>query len=515
MLVVYSRLVKRFTLSRSLYLLLLPLLVVLSACEDDPVEPVYYGSVQGIVRDARTNQLLPSVSITTTPATSSLVTDAQGVFDLSNVPTGRLTLVASKADYQQTTVAVTIDENKTTTVTILLAKSLNTAAPSAPNRPSPADQAQVPGPDVKLEWHPVNATRSDSLKYDVVLYEGSNGSSRSLLTNSRDTTVTATGLRYNTTYFWQVTVRNAGGSATRSNLWSFRTGPLPDNRYLFAREVNGNTDIYSSNESGSTLQRLTTSAFIETAPQLSPNRDRIAYTSNATGQFQLYTMNRDGSDARQITLLPVDGYFNQGIGYHWSPDGAQLIYSSYDKLYRINRDGTGLALLATAPAGRHFRECDWTAQGNRIVVQTVGISVYDSELYLYNADGSNGSLLVGNVPGRLDSPSFSVDGRRVMYTRDVDGFSDIMGRQLNAHIFTQNLDGSGLVDVSAGVNSSTSTGKPLGFNDITPRYSPDGARILFVQVNNVPNSTPDVYTVELDGRNRARLFQNAFLPDWR
>ncbi|WP_167855408.1 carboxypeptidase-like regulatory domain-containing protein [Hymenobacter fodinae] len=472
--------------------------------------------MQGVVRDARTNQLLPSVSITTTPATSSVVTDGQGGFDLSSVPTGRLTLVASKADYQQTTVAVTVDENKTTTVTILLARSPSTAAPAAPNRPSPADQAQVPGPNVTLEWHPVNAVRSDSLKYDVVLYEGSNGSSRMVLTNRRDTTVTVTGLQYNTTYFWQVTVRNASGASTRSNLWSFKTGSLPDNRFLFAREVNGNTDIYSSNESGSSLQRLTTSAFIETAPQLSPNRDRIAYTSNATGQFQIYTMNRDGSDVRQITLLPVDGYFNQGIGYHWSPDGAQLVYSSYDKLYRINRDGTGLTLLTTAPAGRHFRECDWTAQGNRILVQTVGISVYDSEIYLLNADGSGTSLAVGNLPGRLDSPSFSINGRRIMYTRDVDGFSDLLGRQLNAHIFTQNLDGSGLVDVSAGVNSSTSSsGKPLGFNDVTPRYSPDGARILFVQVNNVPGSVPDVYTVELDGRNRTRLFQNAFLPDWR
>jgi TolB protein len=502
--------------SRLCWGLLLPLLLVLTACEDNSVDPVLYGTVQGTVRDARTNQLLSNVSITTTPATSSLVTDAQGAFELTNAPIGRLTIVGSKADYQQTSVAVTVDEGKATVVTILLGKAASAAPPSAPARPQPADQAIVPGPDVKLEWHPVNATRADSLRYDVTLYEGSNGSSRALLTNSRDTTVTTTGLRYNTTYFWQVTVRNGNGGSARSNLWSFRTGALPDNRYLFAREVNGNTDIYSTNEAGTSLQQLTSSAFIETAPQLSPNRDRIAYASNATGQFQIYTMNRDGSDVRQVTLLPVDGYFNQGIGYRWSPDGAQLIYSSYDKLYRINRDGTGLTLLATAPADRHFRECDWTAQGNRMLVQTVGISVYDSELYLLNADGSNRTLLVGNVPGRLDSPSFSVDGKRVMYTRDVDGFNDLLGRQLNAHIFTQNLDGSGLVDVSAGTTGSgTNSGKPLGFNDVTPRYSPDGARIIFVQVNNVLNSTPDVYTAELDGRTRTRLFQNASLPDWR
>ena len=512
---VYSHIGRLLRTPRTLWLICLPLWLLIGACQDDSVEPIYYGSVQGVVRDARSNQLLPNVAVTTTPATSSVVTDAQGVFTLTNVPAGRLTITANKADYQSTTVAVTIEEDQTATVTVLLAKNSSAAPPSAPTRPSPADKATVPGPNVKLEWHPVNATRSDSLRYDVLLYEGSNGANQSLLTNSRDTTVTATNLRYNTTYFWQVTVRNASKSAARSELWSFRTGALPDNRYLFTREVNGNTDIYSSNETGTTIQQLTSSAFVETSPQLSPNRDRIAYTSNATGQYQLYTMNRDGTDARQVTLLPVEGYFNQGIGFRWSPDGAQLVYSNYNKLYRINRDGTGLTLLATAPANRHFRECDWTSFGNKIVVQTVGVSIYDAEIYLLNADGSNLTQLIGNLPGRLDSPSFSIDGRRLMYTRDVDGFDNGTGRQLNAHIFTQNLDGSGLLDVSGAGSGSATSGKPLGFNDVFPRYAPDGSKIIFVQVNNVFQSVPDIFVMDLDGRSRTRLFQNATLPDWK
>ena len=357
--------------------------------------------------------------------------------------------------------------------------------------------------------------KSDTLRNDVLLYESNSTVRRQLLSNSGDTTVSVTDLKYNTTYFWQVTVRDKAGETVRGEVWSFQTKPQPDNRYLFVRTENGNTDIYSSDETGATLLRLTSSPFVETAPQLSPNRDRVAYTSNATGQYQLYTMNRDGSDSRQVTLLPVEGYFNQGIGYRWSPDGAQLIYSSYNKLYRINRDGTGLTLLATAPANRHFRECDWTALGNLIVVQTLGVSVYDAEIYLLNANGGPLTQVIGNLPGRLDSPSFSIDGRRLLYTRDVDGFDDGTGRQLNAHIFTQNLDGSDLVDVSAGVTGTTTSGKPLGYNDVTPRYAPDGSRIIFVQVNNVRQSVPEVWVMELDGRSRTRLFQNAALPDWK
>ncbi|NVO30314.1 carboxypeptidase-like regulatory domain-containing protein [Hymenobacter lapidiphilus] len=502
--------------SRTLWLLLVISTLWLTSCEDNPVEPVLFGKVTGTVRDARNNQPLANASITSTPATSSIVTDAQGNFELTGVPTGRLTIVATKVDYRSVTVAVTVENEAAVAVAIVLEKNLSTTPPSPPVRPAPADQATVPGPDVKLEWHPAaGVSRGDSLRYDVVLYQGTSGAARNLLTNSPDTTVVAKQLNYNTTYFWQVTVRNAGGSSARSALWSFRTGAQPDNRYLFARTENGNTDIYSSNETGTTLTRLTASPFVEANPRLSPNRDRIAYTSNATGQFQLYTMNRDGSDVRQVTLQPVDGYFNQGIGYCWSPDGGQLVYSSFNKLYRINRDGTGLVLLATAPAERHFREVDWTGQGNRVVVQTVGVSIYDSEFYLLNADGSNFTQLIGNVPGRLDSPSFSVEGQRIIYTRDVDAFNDGAGRQLNAHIFTQNLDGSGLIDVSAGSGGTANSTKPAGFNDIFPRYSPDGARIIFVQVNNVTQSVPDIFTVDLNGRNRVKLFDNATMPDWK
>ncbi|AHJ96874.1 hypothetical protein Hsw_1279 [Hymenobacter swuensis DY53] len=489
--------------------------VLFVSCEENTVDPTRYGRLEGQVLDARTNLPLANASVATTPATSSYVTDAQGRFSIDQAPEGKLAVTVKRADYRQEVLNVTIAEAQTVTVAVLLEKSSAVTAPAAPNRPTPTDKAINQPTTVQLAWHPVNPVRGDTLRYDVILYESNSTDRRQILTNSKDSTATVSGLKYNTTYYWQVTVRNTSGGTARADIWSFQTRVQPDNRFLFARTENGNTDVYSSDETGANLLRLTTSAFIETAPQLSPNRDRVAFTSNATGQFQIYTMNRDGSDIRQVTLQPIDGYFNQGVGYRWSPDGAQLIYSSYNKLYRINRDGTGLTLLATAPADRHFRECDWTALGNKIVVQTVGVSIYDAEIYLLNADGSNLAQLVGNLPGRLDSPSFSIDGRRLMYTRDLDGFDNGTGRQLNAHVFTQNLDGTGLVDVSSGPGGTAGGGKPIGYNDVVPRYAPDGSKIIFVQVNNVTQSVPDIYIMELDGRSRVRLFQNATLPDWK
>ncbi|NML65733.1 hypothetical protein HHL22_11000 [Hymenobacter sp. RP-2-7] len=490
-------------------------LLGLAACEPTLVEPAYYGTLTVTILDGSTSQPLANVAVSTTPATGSYVTDARGQVTISQAPAGTLSVAARRAGYDATTGSATISDGQTQSIVLLLNKTTSTAAPGAPTRPTPATGATDQATSLRLIWRPAAGTQAgDSLKYDVLLFESNNLNQRTLATNTRDTTVIVADLRYNTTYYWQVTARNPAGATARGPVWSFQTVAFPDNRYLFARTVNGNTDIYSSGATGTTPVRLTSAVTVETAPQLSPTRDIIAYSSNASGQFQLYTMNRDGSNQRQITTLSVEGYSNAGVGYRWSPDGAQLIYSHYDQLYRINRDGSGLVLLAKAPANRHFRECDWTAQnGGRLVVQTIGSDPFDSELYLYKTDGTSPVQLVGNLPGRLDSPSFSVDGTTVVYTRDVAGFNSTSGRQLDAHIFTQKLDGSAAFDVSAAATSNIA--KATGTNDLTPRYTPTGFQLIFVNRSNDDISAPDVYTCNLDGSNRTKLIENAFWPDYK
>ena len=497
--------------------LLLLLSLLMLACEENTVEPTLYGSLDGIVTDGRNNAPLANAVISTNPATSSFTTDANGRFTLSNLAIGKYAISVRRTDYTAQTVNVTVTEGTPTPVAIILEKASTTnRPPNAPFSPSPANQVVNQASTLTLRWRVSDMDgKSDSLRNDVVLYESNSSDRRLLLTNSRDTTVAVSGLKYNTIYFWQVTTTDKAGASTRGELWSFQTTPLPDNRFLYVRTVNGNTDIYSSDDQGNNIVRLTNSAFVETAPQLSPNRDRVAFTSNELGQFQLYTMNRDGSDKRRISLFSVDGYNNAGVSYRWSPDGSQLIYAHYNVLYRVNRDGTGHAVLATAPTGRHFRECDWTAQGNRILVQTIGTDPFDSEVYLMNADGSNPTIVLGNLPGRLDSPSFSIDGRDILYTRDLAGFNDATGRQLNAHVLILRADGS-TVDVSAGnMIAGSANSKPAGTNDLYPHYTPDGSKIIFVNTSNDNLSPPEVWVMDLDGRNRTRLFQNATLPDWK
>src|SRR4026207_2501852 len=74
---------------------------------------------------------------------------------------------------------------------------------------------------------------------------------------------------------------------------------------------------------------------------------RIAYSANPTGTYQLYTINPDGSDIRQITNLPPTD--NSTWFPNYSPDGHRIVFSNNSpdapdaqNLYLINPDGTGL-----------------------------------------------------------------------------------------------------------------------------------------------------------------------------
>ncbi|RIJ33970.1 carboxypeptidase-like regulatory domain-containing protein [Pontibacter oryzae] len=485
------------------------LILGFTACNEDTIEPNGEGVLSGQVLDSDTNAPLSGISISTSPATTALITDANGMFIISDITAGDYTITAKKSGFKTESVTVAVKNGKETKATILLSESNEgDDVPGLPTEPSPENNASDISNSVTLQWKAPKASSKDTLTYDVYLYESGSNQKKKIAEAITDTSVVAENLLHGTTYFWQVTVRSDNGAESNGPIWSFSTASLPNARYLFARSVEGNYDIFSSDGTTANTFRLTSDFSREWWPLLNPKRDIIAYSSNAGIEPQIYTMNRDGSAKKQITSVPIAGYHNPGIGFAWAPDGGQLIYGHYALLYRINRDGSGLTVIANAPANRHFRMLDWTATGNKILAQTIGASINDSEIYIMEANGTNMTLLVENLPGRVESPAFSIDGKSILYTRDVSGFENTEGRQLDSRIFRKNIDGTGLMDMSAS--------KPAGTNDLYPRYSPTGDKIIFVNTPNDGFGPYDVYVMDAaDGKNRTKIFSNAIMPDWK
>lgn len=487
---------------------LLLLIVIMTSCRDDKVEPVYYTSITGYVTDASNNLPLSGVGITTNPGTGSVLTNEEGVFYLSNVPTGTYNVIAKKDGYKTGSASISVLQDKSNSISILLSRSDDNMNIKLPYDPIPSEGEEEVALSGILAWRSPELPDESVLSYDVLLYDQENATSKVLVTEITDTSVDIDNLRFETTYFWQVNTRLSNGNTLPGEVWSFTSLSFPDNRFLYTSGREGNFEIYSSDSSGNLNTRLTANSNRDLFPLWSPNRDIIAYSSDKGVQPFIYTMDADGSNSKKISPLPVAGYHNDGIGFCWSPDGGKFLFSNYEKLYSIDRNGTNMVLISTAPSGRHYRKADWTAQGNRIVVEAMGSVIYENEIYIMNSNGSGRIRLIGDRPGIVNSPSFSINGNYILFTQDVSGFESMDGRQLNAHIFLMNItDTADVTDLSLN--------KTDGTNDLNPRFSPDGSKIIFVNASNDGTGDKDVWITDVDGNNRKKLFSDAEMPHWK
>ena len=184
----------------------------------------------------------------------------------------------------------------------------------------------------------------------------------------------------------------------------------------------------------------------------------------------------------------------------------QLMYMHFNSLYKINLDGSGLELVNEITNDLSFNYCDWTLEPSpKMVVRTGTSNFYTGDMYLLSTDGMISEQIFSSKPGRTGGGSFSVDGHQLLYTHDISGFEGQDGRQLNSRIHLLNLNDLSKVDLSEAT-------KPDGTNDLDPRFSPDGAFIIFTNTNNDGFSVKNIYKMNLSG-HRTLLFENAEMPD--
>ncbi len=96
-------------------------------------------------------------------------------------------------------------------------------------------------------------------------------------------------------------------------------------------------EIFAMDATGSTPARLTFNDLDDRNPSWAPNGDKIAFSSNVN----IWTVNFDGSGLRQLTNT-------SGAMPNWSPNGAQIIYSSIH-LWIMNADGSNKRQLTFSP----------------------------------------------------------------------------------------------------------------------------------------------------------------------
>ena len=192
-------------------------------------------------------------------------------------------------------------------------------------------------------------------------------------------------------------------------------------------------DIFVSDLEGNITAQLTDEPGYDAEATVSPKGDKIVFTSDRSGDLELYTMNLDGSDVTQITdELGYDG------GAFFSPDGSQLIF-------RASRPQTELEIKK------------YTSLLEEGLVEPT-----EMELFICDADGSNMRQLtfLGNANW---SPFFHPSGNKILFSSN---FESDGGFPFNLYLI--DTDGKNLTRVTHGETF-----------DAFPVFSNDGKYLAF------------------------------------
>jgi imidazolonepropionase-like amidohydrolase/Tol biopolymer transport system component len=194
-------------------------------------------------------------------------------------------------------------------------------------------------------------------------------------------------------------------------------------------------DIYTMPIAGGTPRRIAEGLAWEVQPRFSPDGRRIAFTSDRGGGDNIWVMNADGSDKRQVTREDFRLLYQPS----WSPDGRFIV------------------------AKKHF---------------TTGRSLGTGEVWLYHVSGGGGVLLVKRPSEQhqkeLGEPIFAADGQSVFSTRNVTpGPIFEYAQDSNTGLFAIER-----YDLATG---ETTTAVAGAGGAVRPTPSPDGKRLAFVR----------------------------------
>jgi imidazolonepropionase-like amidohydrolase/Tol biopolymer transport system component len=192
-------------------------------------------------------------------------------------------------------------------------------------------------------------------------------------------------------------------------------------------------DIYTIPIGGGEAKALTTGVEWDMQPRYSPNGKWIAFTSDRAGGDNLWIMNRDGSDPKQVTKET----FRLLNEPSWSPDSEYLV------------------------GRKHF---------------TAERSLGAGEMWLYHRSGGEGLQMTKKKNDQKDSgePVFSPDGRYLYWSEDATPGA----------IFQYNKDPNTQIYVINRLDRQTGEAEPFVTGpggSVRPTPSPDGKSLAFIR----------------------------------
>ena len=260
------------------------------------------------------------------------------------------------------------------------------------------------------------------------------------------------------------------------------------------------------------------------AGQVTSSNGRVVFASNQGGDWDIWTMNADGTDPVNL----IDDGNDEDAGPHdhqpsWSPDGTRIVFVSTrgpgddGDIYVMDADGSDVTPL-TSNADPDYAP-DWSPDGTRVVFagereDEAPAGSDDGDIYVIDADGTDERNITDpfeSQPGQFQwydkDPDWSPVADEIVFSsaRVIDG-ADVDGAFWR--IVTMRPDGSGQQLVSD-PNDPGNDPWPdeVPNHDEMPKWSPDGRWITFA-THQQPEQQWDIQIVRANGTDQQNV-----LPD--
>ena len=204
-------------------------------------------------------------------------------------------------------------------------------------------------------------------------------------------------------------------------------------RYVWA--VREGYDLFRCNLDGTGLEQLTKSPRYDAEATVCPVTGRIVFTSARSNDLEVWSMEQDGTDLKQLTShVGYDG------GPFYSHDGSKIVYR---------------CAVFDSPAEE--------SAAVKLLEQNV-VEPKHLEIMVMDRDGKNPRQITSNGKANF-APYFTPDDKAIVFASNVDEQNP---RGRNFEIYRIGLDGKGQERIT----------NNLTF-DAFPMFSPDGKHFVF------------------------------------
>ena len=213
---------------------------------------------------------------------------------------------------------------------------------------------------------------------------------------------------------------------------------------------------------------------------------KIYFVSDRTGAKEIWVMDYDGSNQRQITRYGSTSTFPAV-----SPDGTKLIFTTFVEglpmLYMHSLE-TGRRLPFYNQKASMNATAEFTPDGKKIVFSSTAAGRYP-QLYICNLDGTGLQRI---------TYSRSIDVEPTVNPKNPNELVFVSGRSGMPQIYKMNINGTNIVRLTTGEGEA-----------VNPSWHPDGQHIAFAWTRGYDPGNYNVFIMDVATREYVQLTHGA------